>query len=142
MVIYTNTIINRRDSPAHCRPGGTGPVGPVLAGPNFLQCFYNRRFVLGFLRISPNIPATSSPPPPSFVFPKRSFGSKKIVQRSCQRTWLEQWPWLYYSEGKDALFCSICINALKLIKLNNVLQHIFKNEIMTCILFYIKAITV
>ena len=36
----------------------------------------------------PNIPATSSPPPPSFVFPKRSFGSKKIVQRSCQRTWL------------------------------------------------------
>ena len=31
-------------------------------------------------------------PPPSFAFPKRSFGSKKIVQRSCQRTWLEQWP--------------------------------------------------
>ena len=38
---------------------------------------------------------------------------KKIVQRSCQRTWLEQWLWLYYSEGKDALYCSICINALK-----------------------------
>ena len=61
----------------------------------------------------PNIPATSSPPPPSFVFPKRSFGSKKIVQTSCQCTWLEQWPWLYYSDGKDTLYCSICIDALK-----------------------------
>ena len=61
----------------------------------------------------PNIPDTSSPPPPSFFFPERNFGSKKIVQRSCQRTWLEQWPWLYYSEGKDAWYCSMCINALK-----------------------------
>ena len=61
----------------------------------------------------PDIPDKYCPPPSSFVFPKRSFGSKKIVQRSCQRTWLEQWPWLYYCGGKDVLFCSVCVSALK-----------------------------
>ena len=61
----------------------------------------------------PDIPDKYCPPPSSFAFPKRSFGSKKIVQRSCQRTWLEQWPWLYYCEGKDVLFCSVCVSALK-----------------------------
>ena len=34
----------------------------------------------------PDIPDKYCPPPSSFAFPKRSFGSKKIVQRSCQRT--------------------------------------------------------
>ena len=35
------------------------------------------------------------------------------MQRSCQRTWLEQWPWLYYCESKDVLFCYVCVSALK-----------------------------
>ena len=26
---------------------------------------------------------------------------------------MEQWPWLYYGEGKDVLFCNICVCALK-----------------------------
>ena len=57
----------------------------------------------------PDIPDKHCPPPSSFAFPKISFGSKEIVQR----TWLEQWPWLYYCEGKDVLFCSVCVGALK-----------------------------
>ncbi len=35
------------------------------------------------------------------------------MHRSCQKTWLEQWPWLLYCEGKDVLFCSVCVRALK-----------------------------
>ena len=52
-------------------------------------------------------------PPPSYSFPKRSFGKKNIVQRSCRAVWFQSWSWLHYDEGQDAVFCYVCMRAIK-----------------------------
>ena len=52
-------------------------------------------------------------PPSSYSFPKRSFGKKNIVQRSCQAVWFQSWSWLHYDEGQDAVFCYVCMRATK-----------------------------
>ena len=48
-------------------------------------------------------------PPISYVFPKRSFGSKS---RSCQHAWFSPWSWLHYNEEKDTVLCGICARAV------------------------------
>ena len=48
-------------------------------------------------------------PPISYVFPKRSFGSKT---RSCQHAWFSSWSWLHYNEQKDTVLCAICSTAV------------------------------
>ena len=45
-------------------------------------------------------------PPISYVFPKRSFGSKG---RSCQHAWFSSWSWLHYN---DTVLCGICARAV------------------------------
>ena len=49
-----------------------------------------------------------------FKFPKRSFGVKKVEQRSFKPQWFAKWPFLHYDEAKDAVFCHTCIEACKL----------------------------
>ena len=43
------------------------------------------------------------------TFPKREFG-KKHVKCSCQRSWFTKWT---VSKDKDAVFCHVCVSALK-----------------------------
>ena len=52
--------------------------------------------------------------PSNFKFPKRSFGVKKVEYRCFQPKWFVMWPFLYYIEAKDVVFCHPCMEALKL----------------------------
>ena len=62
-----------------------------------------------------DLPELPSSPhqPSSFTFPKRYFGNKVVVQRSCQRSWFERWPFLHYDEGKDVVFCHTCVTGFR-----------------------------
>ena len=40
----------------------------------------------------PDLPPQPSHPPSKFVFPKREFGKKQMVKRSCQASWLSRGP--------------------------------------------------
>ena len=51
--------------------------------------------------------------PETFVFLKRTFGQKKVVQRSCQATWFQMWKWLHYVESGDNVMCLRCCTAVK-----------------------------
>ncbi len=48
-------------------------------------------------------------PDKKFVFPKKKYGSRL---RSCQAHWFEDYPFLHYDVGKDALFCHVCVKAV------------------------------
>ena len=63
----------------------------------------------------PDLPPEPNHPSSQFVFPKREFGKKQIVKRSCQRSWFSTWPWLHYqvSDPEDVVFCHVCVSALK-----------------------------
>ena len=52
-----------------------------------------------------------------FSFPRQSFGQTKPVQCSCKSHWFDKWPWLHYSEAKDAIFCHIFVITFKLKKI-------------------------
>ena len=41
--------------------------------------------------------------PASFSFPQRFLG-KKVVHRSFQLSWLNQWKFLHYDESRDIVF--------------------------------------
>ena len=62
--------------------------------------------------VLPDLPASPTHPPRHFIFPKRDFGQKKVVKRSCQASWFSKWPWLHYQQSSDAVFCHVCVNAL------------------------------
>jgi len=49
-------------------------------------------------------------PPRSFVFPKRTIGSRSHY---CQRSWFDKYKFLHYGVEKDALFCHTCIRAVE-----------------------------
>jgi len=51
--------------------------------------------------------------PQNFKFPKRKFGKKNVVERSCRCDWFKSWTWLHYHEELDVVFCHICVTALK-----------------------------
>ena len=55
--------------------------------------------------------------PASFKYPKRKFGQKKVVERSFRSDWFKSWPWLHYNEELDAVFCHVCVKALKELKI-------------------------
>ena len=63
----------------------------------------------------PDLPPQPVHPPSKFVFPKREFGKKQIVKRSCQASWFSTWPWLHYQTHNpdDVVFCHVCVSALK-----------------------------
>ena len=63
------------------------------------------KFALADVSEKPTHPQTT------FQFPKRDFGKKKIVQRSCRADWFTTWPWLHYCS--DVVFCHVCITAMK-----------------------------
>ena len=63
--------------------------------------------------VLPDLPASPTHPPHHFIFPKRDFGQKKVVKRSCQASWFSKWPWLHYQQSSDAVFCHVCVNALR-----------------------------
>ena len=74
---------------------------------------------------SPNLFDIPSKPyqPTSLKFPKRSFGQEKVVQRSFQGCWFHQWPFLYYDEGKDSVYCHICLMGFKLNRMKSSRAH-------------------
>ena len=51
--------------------------------------------------------------PRTFSYPKRAFGKTKVVHRSFQPRWFDQWKWIHYDETLDAAFCHPCILAIK-----------------------------
>jgi len=51
--------------------------------------------------------------PEFFSFPKKAFGKKKVVHRSCQASWFRSWRWLHYNESDDSLLCHLCCRAIK-----------------------------
>ena len=55
----------------------------------------------------------SNHPPLSYNFPKRPFGKKNVVYRSCRAEWFRSWSWLHYDEDKDAVLCHVCTRAVK-----------------------------
>lgn len=55
--------------------------------------------------------------PANFGFPKRCFGRKNAVFRSCQSSWFAKWKWLHYDAEKDAVFCHTCVTACRKKKL-------------------------
>ncbi len=61
----------------------------------------------------PELPSVPHHPPDGFSFPKRPFGSKKVVMRSFQASWFKQWSFLHYDELKDVAYCHICVTAFK-----------------------------
>lgn len=50
--------------------------------------------------------------PHNFVFPSRQIGNDTFY-RSFKAEWFQRWPWIHYSEEKDAAFCYFCLNAEK-----------------------------
>ena len=74
-------------------------------------------YIYSCLRLSSrsDLPELPSSPhqPSSFTFPKRCFGNKVVVQRSCQRSWFERLPFLHYDEGKDVVFCHTCVTGFR-----------------------------
>ena len=53
-------------------------------------------------------------PNDSFRFPKRSFGKPpNIKQRSCSISLFQENDWLHYDQANDAVFCHICVSAIK-----------------------------
>ena len=63
----------------------------------------------------PDLSPEPNHPSAQFVFPRREFGKKNIVKRSCQHSWFTTWPWLHYhvSDPEDVVFCHVCVSALK-----------------------------
>ena len=61
----------------------------------------------------PEVPSQPYQPMSGFVFPKRTFGKKVVVRRSCQSHWFEKWKWLHYSTKDDVVFCHVCVVALQ-----------------------------
>ena len=63
----------------------------------------------------PELPPSPVHPSSKYVFPKREFGKKQIVKRSCQVAWFSTWPWLHYqaNDPDDVVFCHVCVSALK-----------------------------
>lgn len=59
------------------------------------------------------IPDIPFHPPVTFTFHKREFGKTKRVKSLCQHSWFSKWKWLHYNEDKDAVFCHVCVSALK-----------------------------
>ena len=52
-------------------------------------------------------------PPVTFTFPKCKFSETKWVKSLCQCSWFSKWKWLHYNKDKDAVFCHVCVSALK-----------------------------
>ena len=46
--------------------------------------------------------------PTDIIFPKRSFGKTKVVQRSFQASWFKKWTFLHYIEDQDVVVCHTC----------------------------------
>ncbi len=61
----------------------------------------------------PDLPPAPNHPADNFVFPKKSFGKKQIVWRSCQAPWFKRWPYLHYDAARDCLFCYTCVEGFK-----------------------------
>ena len=74
-----------------------------------------------------NLPSLPDKPhhPKDFLFPKQSFGKSEPVQCSAQSQWFSSWPFLHCDEGRDVVFCHICITAIKLSRLK------FSNNVAT-----------
>ena len=49
--------------------------------------------------------------PQRYPFPKRSFGIKRVVERSFRPLWFAKWDWLHYVEDKDVVLCFTCARA-------------------------------
>ncbi len=74
--------------------------------------------------------------PQSFAFPKRSFGTSKVVERSFQQNWFDKWSFLHYDEAKDAVFCHTCVMGFKLNRMKTSMRAdpAFVSSIMAIIL--------
>ena len=50
---------------------------------------------------------------PDFIFQKRTFGKKCVIQGSFQYSWISKWPFLHYNEAEDTVFCHSCMKMFK-----------------------------
>ena len=67
------------------------------------------------LRLEPPTTVIGENPnhPIKYNFPKQAFGVKEITHRSFQPQWFQKWSWIHYDEGRDIVFCSICVKAAR-----------------------------
>ncbi len=63
--------------------------------------------------------------PYGIYFPGRSFGKTKIVHRSFQNSWYNQWKWLHYDENGDKAYCFVCLKAVQKGKFCIIDSHIY-----------------
>ena len=62
----------------------------------------------------PTLPDEPHHPTNGFMFPKRTFGHTKPVKCSTHCNWFQSWPFLYYDESQDVVFCHTCVKAFEL----------------------------
>ena len=70
-------------------------------------------------------------PGKKIIFPKKKNGSRL---RSFQAQWIEDYPFLHYDVGKDALFCYVCIKAVAEIEVYN---YSCKLALFSCVFFFL-----
>ena len=61
----------------------------------------------------PELPPVPHHPPDNFSFPKRPFGSKKVMRFFQAASWFQQWSFLHCDEVKDVAYCHLCVTAFK-----------------------------
>lgn len=61
----------------------------------------------------PSLPDKPYHPAATFSFPKRTFGVKKPVKCAARSQWFKTWSFLHYDEATDAVFCHICVAAVR-----------------------------
>ena len=74
---------------------------------------YSVGLALAYQLATTDLPECSHQPGPNFNFPKRSFRKKSVFQGSFQHSWFSKWPFLYYNEAKDTIFCHTCMKMFK-----------------------------
>ena len=101
------------------RAVGVGPVSLATARPVVALTSTLKRILDGYTlsivncaggMASSDSPASEEGPhqPRSLSFPSRQFGKTKIVSRSFQSKWFDQYQWLHYDEAQDAAYCYTC----------------------------------
>ena len=69
--------------------------------------------IVGLALATTHLPERSHQPGPDFIFPKRTFGKKSVVQGSFQHSWFSKRPFFHYNEAEDTVFCHTCMKVFK-----------------------------
>ena len=60
-----------------------------------------------------DLPERSHQPEPDFIFPKRSFGKKSVIQGSFQHSWFLSGLFFTTTRYEDTIYCHTCMKTFK-----------------------------